>query len=67
MNNLKNENFENCLSLLKDFVNHAAASEYRKRKAILALQQLQHIVAGDNNESSLFIHDTTCNSMPMGI
>jgi len=47
MSQLKKQNVTKCLSLLREFVDEAAAGNPKKRIAALALDQLQRITAGE--------------------
>lgn len=47
MSHLKNNNLKKCFFLLRDFVEASTAEEHKKGTAILTLNQLQKIIAGD--------------------
>jgi hypothetical protein len=49
MNFLRNENVKKCLSLLKEFVDESSVEDSRKGVAMLALDQLKRITAGDGD------------------
>lgn len=49
MNYLRNENVKKCLSLLREFVDESSVEQGRKGIAILALDQLKRITAGDGD------------------
>jgi hypothetical protein len=47
MSNLRNENVKKCMSLLREFVDESAVEGNKKGVAILALEHLNRIMAGD--------------------
>jgi uncharacterized protein YmfQ (DUF2313 family) len=46
MSQLKNEALKRCFSLLRDFVDESTVADNKKGTAILALNQLQRVIAG---------------------
>jgi hypothetical protein len=46
MSYLKRDNLKKCFSLLKEFVEESAVVDNKKGTAILALNQLQKVIAG---------------------
>lgn len=54
MSQLKNENFKKCLSVLSEFINDPFSPDSKKR-AVLALSQLERITAGAAGDSSACI------------
>ncbi len=48
MSQLKKENLEKCVSLLREFFEESAALDNKKQRAVLALNQLQKITAGND-------------------
>ncbi|MDQ1350199.1 MAG: hypothetical protein QG657_500 [Acidobacteriota bacterium] len=46
MSNLKRDNLKKCFSLLREFVEESAVVDNKKGIAILALSQLQKVIAG---------------------
>jgi len=52
MGNLKKENVTKCFSLLKEFIDESGTTGDKKGIAVLALDQLRHITAGSNYNSS---------------
>ncbi|MCI0470228.1 MAG: hypothetical protein L0Y73_01055 [Candidatus Aminicenantes bacterium] len=46
MSHLKKENLNKCFSLLREFVEESAAVDNKKGIAVLALNQLQKVIAG---------------------
>ncbi len=50
MSRLKNENLNKCFSLLREFIDEASREDTKKEKAILALNQLQRITAGEDTQ-----------------
>ncbi|MCK5058112.1 MAG: hypothetical protein KAT34_15780 [Candidatus Aminicenantes bacterium] len=50
MGNLKKENVTKCFSLLKEFIDGADPQNSNKGIAVLALDQLQKITAGTDND-----------------
>ncbi len=57
MSKLKKENVKKCVSLLREFVEESSALDNKKARAILALNQLQKITAG--NDSSVAVGDVS--------
>ena len=49
MSHLKEKNVEKCFSLLREFIDEAEGLNNKKGIAILALNQLQKIAAGDGS------------------
>jgi len=49
MGKLKKENVKKCVSLLREFVEESSAHDNKKERAILALNQLQEITAGNDS------------------
>ncbi len=52
MRTLKDENLNKCFSLLKEFIEDAEAQGVQKGMAILALDQLKQITAGDGDPTN---------------
>ena len=50
MSRLKNENLKQCVSLLREFIDEASTQGNKKEIAILALNQLQSITAGEDQQ-----------------
>ncbi len=48
MSKLKKENVKKCVSLLREFVEESSSHDSQKQRAILALNQLQKITAGND-------------------
>ncbi len=46
MSNLKKDNLKKCFSLLREFVEESTVVDNKKGTAILALNQLQKVIAG---------------------
>ncbi|MDQ1350201.1 MAG: hypothetical protein QG657_502 [Acidobacteriota bacterium] len=54
MSQLKNEALKRCFSLLREFVDESTVADNKKGTAILALNQLQRVIAGgDVNTDAL--------------
>jgi len=53
MSNLKAQNVNKCLSLLRQFISEVPEKDNKKDTALLALNQLQNITAGQYTESTL--------------
>ena len=53
MSRLKNENLNKCVSLLREFIDEASTQNNKKEIAILALNQLQNITAGTDQQNLL--------------
>jgi len=53
MSHLKKEMVDKCLSLLREYIDEASLSS-KKESAILALNQLQKITAGNNDPTPQF-------------
>ena len=52
MSNLKKENVNKCVSLLREFIDGADSRNSKKGIAVLALDQLERITAGAEEETS---------------
>ena len=50
MGNLKKENVTKCFSMLKEFIDGVDPQDSNKGIAVLALNQLQRITAGEDND-----------------
>lgn len=53
MSRLKNENLNKCVSLIREFIDEASTEGNKKEIAILALNQLQNITAGTDEQTLL--------------
>lgn len=53
MSRLKNENLKKCVSLIREFIDEASTQGSKKEIAILALNQLQRITAGSDQQNPL--------------
>ena len=49
MSKLKKDNVKKCVSLLREFVEESSSHDSQKQRAILALNQLQKITAGNDS------------------
>ncbi len=63
MNNLKEANINQCVSLLKGYIQESPLTQ-GKGLAILALEHLQRITAGDGNDPMLPTDDLHCLDKP---
>lgn len=61
MSRLKAENLTKCFSLLREFIDDASELNHKKGIAIMALNQLQKITAGNIKAASA---DMTCLTKP---
>ena len=52
MSRLKSENLKQCVSQLREFIEGARIAGERKETALLALNQLQNITAGTNQNGA---------------
>lgn len=53
MSRLKDENLKKCVSLIREFIDEASTEGNKKEIAILALNQLQNITAGSDQQIPL--------------
>ena len=53
MSRLKDENLKKCVSLIREFIDDASTEGNKKEIAIMALNQLQSITAGSDQQSPL--------------
>jgi hypothetical protein len=63
MNHLKNENINHCLSLLREYVINTRRGN-KTGAAILALEHLQKITAGQDQSMRTEGYDLACNGSP---
>ncbi|MCX6578982.1 MAG: hypothetical protein NT166_02235 [Candidatus Aminicenantes bacterium] len=63
MSHLKRENLKRCFSLLREYVEESKAENNKKGTAILTLNQLQKIIAGE--EETLVDPILSCNGRPI--
>ena len=56
MSRLKEQNVKTCVTLLREYINQTPSKS--KRVAVLALNQLQKVMAGNGDPNG------TCHSMP---
>ncbi len=61
MSRLKTETVDKCISLLREYIEETSL-ENRKEIAILALNQLKTITAGDDPAAGYYV--TSCNGNP---
>jgi hypothetical protein len=67
MNYLKNASLKECISLLREFIDSSSVGTNKKEIAVLALQHLQKINAGNILDPKLMqLSDPKCNSQPRG-
>jgi hypothetical protein len=59
MSHSKGENLKQCVSLLREFVEKSTARDNKKGTAILALNQLQKVIAGTNGEADVIVRACT--------
>ncbi len=64
MKKLTKKNLNQCIDLLREFIEETGSTQGKKGVAILALEHLQQITAGEKSDATL---ETNCTERPRAI